>query len=130
VTPNGLPLNPANVRRLVKRIAAAADIDGGCHPIRLRHTATSVFSAIGVAPELLADLLGHVDTRMVFRHYPESRCPGPDFALICLMVVLVAVNGPQHRNQPAGRTPQAQENSGPSSSTKFRLGLSNFSWRN
>lgn len=64
MTPNSRPLDPANVRRAVRRIAGAAGIDGSVTPYDLRHTATSVLSATGVAPELLADLLGHVDTRM------------------------------------------------------------------
>jgi len=34
----------------------------------------------GVAPELLADLLGHVDTRMVFRHYRHPITPTIDVA--------------------------------------------------
>jgi integrase len=80
VTPNGLPLDPANVRRVVKRIASAAGIDGVVTPYDLRHTATSVLSATGVAPELLADLLGHVDTRMVFRHYRHPVTPTIDVA--------------------------------------------------
>jgi integrase len=80
VTPNGLPLDPANVRRLVKRIAIAAGIEGVVTPYDLRHTATSVLSATGVAPELLADLLGNVDTRMVFRHYRHPVTPTIDVA--------------------------------------------------
>ena len=46
----------------------------------LRHTATSILSATGVAPELLADLLGHVDTPMVFRHYRHPITPTIDVA--------------------------------------------------
>ncbi|MGH9167538.1 MAG: tyrosine-type recombinase/integrase [Acidimicrobiia bacterium] len=78
VTPNGLPLDPANVRRIVRRIAGAAGIDGSVTPYNLRHTATSVLSATGVAPELLTDLLGHVDTRMVLRHYRHPVTPTID----------------------------------------------------
>ncbi|MGH8936520.1 MAG: tyrosine-type recombinase/integrase [Acidimicrobiia bacterium] len=78
VTPNGLPLDPANVRRIVRRIAGAAGIDGSVTPYDLRHTATSVLSATGVAPELLTDLLGHVDTRMVLRHYRHPVTPTID----------------------------------------------------
>lgn len=37
VTPNGLPLDPANVRRLVKRIAAAAGIEGVVTPYETAH---------------------------------------------------------------------------------------------
>lgn len=75
VTSNGRPLDPSNVRKVVKRIALSAGIEGVVTPYDLRHTATSVLSASGVAPELLADLLGHVDTRMVFRHYRHPVTP-------------------------------------------------------
>lgn len=34
-----------------------------------------MLSAAGVAPERLADLLGHVDTRMVFKHYRHPVTP-------------------------------------------------------
>ena len=44
-------------------------------PYSLRHTATSLLSASGVAPELLADLLGHKDTRMVHHHYRRPVTP-------------------------------------------------------
>lgn len=44
-------------------------------PYDLRHTATSLLSASGVAPELLADLLGHRDTRMVHKHYRHPVSP-------------------------------------------------------
>lgn len=80
VTENGTPLDPANVRRSVARMAKAAGIEGVVTPYDLRHTATSILSAAGVAPELLADLLGHVDTRMVFRHYRHPVTPTIDVA--------------------------------------------------
>lgn len=80
VTESGGPLRPETVRRLVRELASAAGIDGGLTPYDLRHTATSVLSASGVAPELLADLLGHVDTRMVFKHYRHPVTPAVDVA--------------------------------------------------
>lgn len=75
VTSNGTPLDPGNVRRLVAQLATEAGIDGTVTPYSLRHSATSLLSASGVAPELLADLLGHRDTRMVFRHYRHQVTP-------------------------------------------------------
>ncbi len=80
VTSAGTPLDPANVRRVVAGIAAAAGIDGRVNPYDLRHSATSLLSAAGVAPELLADLLGHRDTRMVMRHYRHPVTPTVDVA--------------------------------------------------
>lgn len=72
VSESGGPLRPENARRMVRELASAAGIDGGLTPYDLRHSATSVLSASGVAPELLADLLGHVDTRMVFKQPPSG----------------------------------------------------------
>lgn len=80
VTSNGTPIDPSNLRRLVARLASEAEIEGRVTPYDLRHTATSILSATGVAPELLADLLGHVDTRMVFRHYRHPITPTIDVA--------------------------------------------------
>lgn len=67
-TTTGSPIDPANLRRLVREVASDAGV-GHLTPYDLRHTATSVLSAAGVRNEHLADLLGHVDTRMVQRHY-------------------------------------------------------------
>jgi integrase len=75
VTTNGTPIGPTNLRRVISRMAFEAGIDGGLTPYDLRHTATSLFSASGVAPEVLADLLGHRNTRMVFRHYRHPVTP-------------------------------------------------------
>lgn len=59
VTEVGTPINPANLRRMVAEVATVAGIEGHVRPYDLRHSATSLLSAAGVAPELLADLLGH-----------------------------------------------------------------------
>jgi integrase len=75
VTTNGTPMGPTNVRHVVQRLATEAGIDGVFTPYDLRHTATSLLSAAGVAPELLADLLERRDTRMVFRHYRHQVTP-------------------------------------------------------
>lgn len=75
VSEAGTPLNPSNLRRLVAGLAASAGIEGTVTPYSLRHTTTSLLSASGVAPELLADLLGHKDTRMVHHHYRHPVTP-------------------------------------------------------
>jgi site-specific recombinase XerD len=59
VTTNGTPMGATNVRHVIQRLAVEAGIDGVFTPYDLRYTATSLLSAAGVAPELLADLLGH-----------------------------------------------------------------------
>lgn len=69
VSENGTPINPSNLRRLIRRFAQDANIEGALNPYDLRHTATSLISAAGLSAERLADLLGHKDTRMVFGHY-------------------------------------------------------------
>ncbi len=75
VTTNGTPVSPSNMRRTVAALAEKAGIEGKVTPYDLRHSATSLLSAAGVPPELLADLLGHADTRMVFRHYRHPVTP-------------------------------------------------------
>lgn len=75
VSERGTPLDPPNVRRLVAQLAADAEIEGRVTPYDLRHTATSILSANNVPAESLADLLGHADTRMVFRHYRHPVLP-------------------------------------------------------
>ena len=80
VTTSGTPVNPSNLRRTLDAITADSGIEGRVTPYSLRHTATSLLSAAGVAPELLADLLGHVDTRMVFKHYRHPVSPSVSVA--------------------------------------------------
>lgn len=75
VSEAGTPLIPSNLRRFVSTLAAEAGIEGKVTPYDLRHSATSLLSASGVAPEVLADLLGHVDTRMVHKHYRHPVTP-------------------------------------------------------
>lgn len=65
---------------MVGKLALAVGIPDHLNPYDLHHTTTSVLSASGVAPELLADLLGHVDTRMVFKHYRHPVTPAVDVA--------------------------------------------------
>jgi integrase len=69
VTTNGLPLGATHLRKTVDSMATAARISGTVTPYDLRHSATSLLSAAGESAERLADLLGHKDTRMVFKHY-------------------------------------------------------------
>jgi len=64
----GTPIDPSNLRRLVKDIATSAKV-GHLAPYDLRHTAASLLSDAGVPNHQLADLLGHTTTRMVEVHY-------------------------------------------------------------
>jgi integrase len=67
-TATGTPYEPGNLRRDIGALGRRVGVDK-LMPYSLRHTACSFMSAEGVALELLADVLGHVDTRMVMRHY-------------------------------------------------------------
>lgn len=85
----GQPLDTANLRRLIADVADAAGIAGKLNAYDLRHTATSLLSEAGVRNELLADLLGHVDTRMVERHY-RHRPAGSVSVAVAPMAELLA----------------------------------------
>lgn len=78
----GTSLDRSNTRRIVQRLAADAGIEGNVTSYDLRHTAATRLSAAGVAPELLADLLGHKDTRMVFGHYRHPPTPVVETATV------------------------------------------------
>lgn len=64
----GTPINPSNLRRAIASLTKAAGL-GEWHPNELRHSAASLLSAAGVPQHEVADLLGHVDGRMLDRHY-------------------------------------------------------------
>jgi integrase len=69
VTERGNPLDSANTRRLVRKLAAEAGIEGVVTPYDMRHSATTLIAASGLSADRLADMLGHRDTRMVWNHY-------------------------------------------------------------
>ena len=76
----GTPLDRANVRRAFAKLLARAGVDGKWTPYEMRHTAVSLLSDAGVPPEQIADLLGHVDTRMVLLTYRHAVVPVVDGA--------------------------------------------------
>jgi integrase len=66
----GTPIRPENLRRSFAAITKAA-LGERWTPNELRHSAASLLSAAGVRLEQIADVLGHVNTRMtggVYRH--------------------------------------------------------------
>ncbi len=65
----GHPLDPSNLRKLVKRVAKSAKIEGNLTPYDLRHTSASLLSDSGVSNEVLADHFGHKTTRMLEMYY-------------------------------------------------------------
>lgn len=79
-TRSGRPIDPANLRWLARAVAEDAGV-GKVAPYDLRHSAASILSELGVRNEHLADLLGHVDTRMVERHYRHRLGTSVDVAV-------------------------------------------------
>ena len=70
-TANGLPLDPANVRRSFRSVCVAAKIGPMWTPRELRHTFVSLMSDSDVAVEEIARLVGHASTKVtesVYRH--------------------------------------------------------------
>jgi integrase len=66
----GTAADPGNFRRIFGRAAERAGL-GHWHPHELRHSAVSLLSAAGLRLEDVADVVGHVTTRMtheVYRH--------------------------------------------------------------
>jgi integrase len=59
----GTLLDPANLRRSLRQVTDRAGL-GRRHPHELRHSAASLLSAAGVPLEEVADVLGHVSTRV------------------------------------------------------------------
>jgi integrase len=79
-TVSGLPWDPSNVREELTRICAEAGVER-ITPHELRHSAASILNDQGVPLELIADLLGHVDTTMVSRVYRHRVRPSADAAV-------------------------------------------------
>lgn len=65
----GGPLDPSRVRREFLAVVKAARLGPGWTATHLRHTAASLLSDAGVPLEIVADQLGHRDTRMASLHY-------------------------------------------------------------
>ncbi len=67
----GKPLDAANVRRSLRRIAKRAKLGEDWTPRELRHSFVSIMSDNGVSIETIADLVGHASTAVtetVYRH--------------------------------------------------------------
>ncbi|WP_026928800.1 tyrosine-type recombinase/integrase [Glycomyces tenuis] len=70
-TSNNTERDPANVRRDLRAVVAAAEVPGNWTPREFRHTFVSLMSDQGANEELIADLVGHKrtsTTRTVYRH--------------------------------------------------------------
>lgn len=64
----GTPIDPAHLRRMFKRVAKKAGIEGASMPYLLRHSAVSLLLDAGAGIEEVADLLGDEPTTL-HRHY-------------------------------------------------------------
>ncbi len=73
-TANGRPVDDHSLRRDVRALGRRIGVDD-LTPYGLRGTASSIGSDVGIPAEDLADLLGHVDTTMVMRHYRKRLRP-------------------------------------------------------
>jgi integrase len=73
-TEAGTPCDPPNVRRHLRKVAAAAGI-GVVKPYDLRHTAATMLAESGAPLEHIADQLGHEDTNMGRHVYVHVKAP-------------------------------------------------------
>ena len=79
-TAQGTPWDLSNARDELTRICAEAGI-ARITPHELRHSCASILNDRGVPLELIADLLGHVDTTMLARTYRHRLRPSADAAV-------------------------------------------------
>jgi integrase len=70
----GTAIDPRNFRRSFTRMTERDGL-GRWHPNELRHSAVSLLSAAGVREEDVADVVGHVTTRMTHRVYRHQVAP-------------------------------------------------------
>lgn len=71
----GRPSDPSLCRKEFIAVISNADIGDGWTPNLLRHTTASLMADAGVSLELVADQLGHKDTRMASLHYRHRLRP-------------------------------------------------------
>jgi integrase len=75
-TSTGTPLDPANVRRALRRVIAAAGMDPkSWTPRELRHSFVSLLSSSGMPIEDIAHLVGHANTRVTELVYRKELRP-------------------------------------------------------
>jgi integrase len=80
VSEAGTPIDPANLRRLVRNVAKEAGV-GHVTPYMLRHTAASLLVDAQTPIERVSDLLGHADSRTTERYYTHRVRPAIDTAV-------------------------------------------------
>ena len=80
VSEEGTPIDPANLRRLVRIVGKEAGV-GHVTPYMLRHTAASLLVDAQTPIERVSDLLGHADSRTTERYYTHRVRPSIDTAI-------------------------------------------------
>ncbi|HXH56189.1 tyrosine-type recombinase/integrase [Iamia sp.] len=75
----GTPIDPANLRRTVRAIAASAGITKPVNPYDLRRTAISLLSHVGVPGERVADIAGN-DAKTAMSIYRRPVAPVVEYA--------------------------------------------------
>ncbi len=68
-------IDPSNLRREIADLCEDAGIFPAISPNELRHSCASLLRARGVPDGLIADFLGHNDTRMLNLHYGHPTTP-------------------------------------------------------
>jgi integrase len=81
-SPTGAPSDPTANRREFRAVVKRAQVGDGWTPNMLRHTTASLLSDAGVPLEVVADQLGHRDTRMASRHYRHRVRPTVNGGLV------------------------------------------------
>jgi integrase len=74
----GTVIDPRNFRRVFASVCRRAGLGDDWHPHELRHSAVSLLSAAGVREEDVADVVGHVTTRMTHQVYRHQVTPTVD----------------------------------------------------
>lgn len=91
-TASGTPIDPSNARRSFAKMTEAAGI-GRWTPVELRHSAASLLSAASVPVDQVTDLLGHVDGRMLDRHYRHATTKSYAAAVVPMETLFAASAG-------------------------------------
>lgn len=106
LTESGTPVDPANLRRELARIAKAAEV-GALRPYDLRHTAASLIAERGARLEDVADVLGHAGTHLARAVYIHATTSTVAHAVAPMTSVLTgdAAEGSQSGSPTPNETP-------------------------
>lgn len=100
----GTWIEPRNFRRSFDKVTEKAGL-GKWHPHELRHSTVSILSAAGVREEDVADVVGHVTTRMTHQVYRHQITPTIDAGREAMDRLFGSIGG-QIGGQPASGGPE------------------------